>query len=440
MLLPLLAPQGSSDTLATYRLDGNTEVISRSDLIMDMSRRHRHSVEGAEARQVLVDRVLVRRAAEAKRLMPGAEAVAAELSEMTATIRASGLDMESYLRGKAMSLAAFKRDYVTLALAHKRLVMDELELSDTSEVTPAHLALWLQQERASTPMVIDPKRLPGSVTARIGEHVISNIQFGELLLETMDLDDRKSRIRQIALARLLDARARSLGIEVSPEDARQEVLRNKRRIEADPRYQGLAYEKLLQIQGTSIEELARSEVTVANIQQRRIVLREHPEEELRARLERERAAISKRHGAKRNIHIILLRASDPPNELLPRNYADTLEFAEQLRSKINHGSLRFADAARRYSEEPNTKAHGGEVGMLGEIDKNLPPEIMEAAFACEAQIVPEPVRTDGGFFLVWVSKIGEDPSDAQLIAALRSELAAALHQELFAKAMLDFTF
>ncbi|MHC5064074.1 MAG: peptidylprolyl isomerase, partial [Planctomycetota bacterium] len=139
-------------------------------------------------------------------------------------------------------------------------------------------------------------------------------------------------------------------------------------------------------------------------------------------------------------HIILLRSSDPPNEFIPRTHAQSLELAEELREKINRGIMRFSEAARLYSEEPQTKQRGGQVGRLSAKSTNLPPEIMSAAFASPAQRVPEPVSSQGGVFLLWIAEIDPPPTDRQLIAAMRAELAGKLQAELFSKSQLIFTF
>ncbi len=440
LLIGLQAPQDRSETLARYRLDSKPAAITRGDLILDLARRNRRTPEGQEARQVLVDRVLIQRAAEARGLMPGASAIAAKLAQLEAAMKAGGEDLANILEKKGMSRAEFQRSYVTLVLAHERLVRAELELADGVEVSPAQLQLWLGEERGSMQIEMDPTKLPESVAARVGDKNIDSLSFGALLLESMDLEDRRERIRQIVLGRLLAARAKSLGIVVSEADARREVQSRKRQIEADPTYQGVSYEQLLQARGTTMDELARSEVTYANIQQRRIVLEEHSDAELQAELDRDRAAVLERHGPKRDVHIILLRASDPPNEFIPRTHAQTMEMALELRDKINKGIMRFSEAARLYSEEPQTKGRGGQVGRLSAKSSNLPPEVMTAAFASPAQRVPEPVPSDGGVFLVWIGEIDPPPTDRQLIAAMRAELAGKLQTELFSKAQLIFTF
>jgi peptidyl-prolyl cis-trans isomerase SurA len=85
--------------------------------------------------------------------------------------------------------------------------------------------------------------------------------------------------------------------------------------------------------------------------------------------------------------------------------ARTRQLAENVAGQIRAGSISFADAARRYSDDPNGKT-GGDLLQIrrGDLAGKLGDAFEERAFALEPNTVSEPLLTAYGFHLLWVSE------------------------------------
>jgi parvulin-like peptidyl-prolyl isomerase len=102
------------------------------------------------------------------------------------------------------------------------------------------------------------------------------------------------------------------------------------------------------------------------------------------------------------------------------------EKLDKLRAEIVAGKIRFADAARRYSEAPSA-ADGGDVGWFAFRGK-MPPEICKVAFGLKVGEVSAPFRTKFGVHLYTVTQIR--PGNLSLEDA-RSTVIARLSRNLW---------
>ncbi len=81
---------------------------------------------------------------------------------------------------------------------------------------------------------------------------------------------------------------------------------------------------------------------------------------------------------------------------------------EEIRSKIGEirqeivDGLDFAEAAKKYSEDPGSAERGGDLGFFGK--RSMVPEFSETAFSLEEGELSEPVRTQYGFHLIKVEE------------------------------------
>jgi putative peptide maturation system protein len=95
--------------------------------------------------------------------------------------------------------------------------------------------------------------------------------------------------------------------------------------------------------------------------------------------------------------------------------------ANELLSKIRDDELSFAELAREYSIDAQSKDVGGSLGLVSR--STLNPAVASAVFAAHDGDVVGPVKTDMGFHLVKVKAIRR--------AQLNADTAATIRQELF---------
>lgn len=109
--------------------------------------------------------------------------------------------------------------------------------------------------------------------------------------------------------------------------------------------------------------------------------------------------------------------------------AEARSRAEELRKEIVEGGKDFAAVARERSEDPGTKAAGGELGWVER--GSLEPALADAMFALAPGSVSEPIETKLGFHVVKVEQ-KQEAADKKL-ADVENEIATTLYKQQAAK-------
>ena len=108
-----------------------------------------------------------------------------------------------------------------------------------------------------------------------------------------------------------------------------------------------------------------------------------------------RSSASKSVKTEYDVEHILIR----PNPV--RDMAQSKALAEKIRGQIESGSLSFADAAKQYSDDPNSAGGGGSLGW--ETLDQLPPAFAKAVEKLPVNTLSQPVRTQYGWHLIEVT-------------------------------------
>jgi len=91
--------------------------------------------------------------------------------------------------------------------------------------------------------------------------------------------------------------------------------------------------------------------------------------------------------------------------------AETNEQASQALNELKDGG-KFADIAKKYSDDVLTKDKAGNIGEINRDNKDLPPQFIEAAFALEeGQTTSELVKTPFGLHIIKVEKKSDNKID-----------------------------
>ena len=94
----------------------------------------------------------------------------------------------------------------------------------------------------------------------------------------------------------------------------------------------------------------------------------------------------------------------------------------------------FAKLAREYSEDPATRAEGGDLGWFGK--DILPKPIEELVFAMKVDEVRGPVRADRGFHVIKL--LGRRAQDPKPLAEVRDQIRGQLRQREMEKQTKNF--
>ncbi|HKQ87046.1 MAG TPA: peptidylprolyl isomerase [Candidatus Acidoferrales bacterium] len=105
--------------------------------------------------------------------------------------------------------------------------------------------------------------------------------------------------------------------------------------------------------------------------------------------------------------------------------------AEDLRARAENGED-FATLAKRYSEDPQTAASGGQLGVYQK-DGSLAKPIEDAAFALQKGQVTEPIQTKTGYMILHVDQ--HYAAGQQALEVVRDEIQNKLYEQQMDPAM-----
>jgi peptidyl-prolyl cis-trans isomerase D len=103
----------------------------------------------------------------------------------------------------------------------------------------------------------------------------------------------------------------------------------------------------------------------------------------------------------------------------------TEEEATKLAAEVRRNPGRFAELARKHSQDPGSAANGGDLGLFGR--GMMVPAFEEAAFRMKEGETSAPVKSEFGWHLIRVT--GVQPAKARPLAEVRAELAAELARQ-----------
>lgn len=103
--------------------------------------------------------------------------------------------------------------------------------------------------------------------------------------------------------------------------------------------------------------------------------------------------------------------------------------AAEIAAEVRANPERFADIARRESQDPGSASRGGDLGFFA--PGAMVPEFEQAVFGAEPGQVSDPVRTDFGFHVIQVTEI--KPSALRPFDEVRDEIARELRDQEVAR-------
>jgi len=268
------------------------------------------------------------------------------------------------------------------------------------------------------------------IVARVNDRLITHSEFEkrfEAAARSVSAADRE-RLRQELLKdmiqeKLLEERAKELGVQASDEEVETAVERVKRQynIATDAEF-----DAALKASDLSREELKRQmrhTITLQKVIGRDVTSRlEMTDDVLRLEYERQKDALY-RVPEQARVSEIVVRFS--PEEPAARERAAAR--IEEARAKIAAGTA-FADVAREYSEG-NARERGGDLGLVSKGE--LLPGLDAAVFADPPQEYPAPALLPSSIHLLRVTD--RRPAGYKPFAEVREDLKKRLSENLYDK-------
>ncbi|MCX8049600.1 MAG: SurA N-terminal domain-containing protein [Methylohalobius sp.] len=146
---------------------------------------------------------------------------------------------------------------------------------------------------------------------------------------------------------------------------------------------------------------------------------EPTEEDLQRHYEEQKQAFTTPE-LRRLRHILIAASPDASDEEKQKALAE----AREIRSRIEQGE-NFSDLAKQFSDDPGSKAQGGDLGFVkkGTLEKNFE----ETAFALPEGKVSDPVETPFGYHLIQV--ISVQPASIRPYAEVKEQIRRDLKQQ-----------
>jgi len=428
---PTDAPATDSPVVAT----GKDLVLTRAELLPVLLQRYALSERGRELlRLELQSRVLLRLAEERGVEISDRE-VERRWKSLDEAVRASGdpRGLAGQIADQGLGADEF-RDYLRVSMMHERLTRLALDLPPEAQVTGAQQEIWLDQEMGERGLETHAPPWTDGVIARCGDVELRAEELGLTLLRRLDPAEIRETCWHLLLAKGIERRMPDVSPEARARAADAEVERRRRRAEREN--PAVRFEQVLAAQGRNLEVMRNDpSVTIAALS-RLWVDRTAGPDGLRATYERERAFFEGRFGKAAETHMLFLVAARYRNQLNPRTYEDAEAELARLLETVGD-TADFAALATRASEEPNTRANGGDLGWVTRLDPRWPAPLREAVFAelDAGKALPAtgsavgPVRLDAGSAVLWVSAVRESPPWEQM--------AEHVHEELRRRFLLD---
>lgn len=224
-------------------------------------------------------------------------------------------------------------------------------------------------------------------TKELDEAYYSNVNFYQQYqggqLSRMDADQvRFETLQQLINQKLLLQQARKNHIKVANKDIDAEIKKIKEGFPSDAEYRARLKES--NITEAKLRELFREKLSIEALQKAKSTVKITDED------------VKKGYEQVQVSHILI----EPVGKDKSFDLAKTQ--AEKVLAEIKSGKTSFANAAKKYSADPGSKAKGGDIGYVGR-DSGLVKEFLDAAFALKVGEISQPVKTEFGYHLIKVT-------------------------------------
>ena len=370
--------------------------------------------------------------AEARRL--GVDVAPAEIDQ-----RLSGIERQTVVEsGGAKDLDAVLAE-TGVSRREFRLVLERSLLLEKiarhgygnpdGEVSDAKVTLWLQDRMKRA--VIETRRLPSGVVARVDGEPITVAEFGRRYATQFPAGSERLRRLETECLRAEIARqaAQREGIEIDRPAVDAAVAERERALRARPGFGDTTLDEFLQKTGSSVAVLREKPSFLTQLRLDRLVTEvHHPGPELyffyRSRIEE----FDRLYGETVDLSVILLKAGEPGATqagFAPRRVEDASAELSALRRRIEQGRHVFASIAQTRSDHPTAQA-GGAIGWVGAAHEEFGPLASVALEADEDASLLGPIRHGEGVWLIEIHGRRPPPRYAGMIREIRRHAALRL--------------
>ncbi|MFT5199419.1 MAG: hypothetical protein ACI87O_002088 [Planctomycetota bacterium] len=314
-------------------------------------------------------------------------------------------NMAEFLESKGVNRETF-RQYLELSLIQESLTLKALGLPEGSEINAEKQQLWLESEMEALGYEEMPAFWEGGLVCTLGPITVTTAEFGQHLRDQLEVKDIRQACYEALLLKKIRARFPDLAPSAEAQAIEGEIHQRRQDVEANPRYEGVKYEELLQAQGISPKSLQMDPALRSAALSRLWVARTCDDACLREFYAAERENFDGHFGEGVETFAILLKAAQVKNEMNPRTFEEAENTLEELRGDIK-GLEDFKRIAGVRTDDVNARAAGGLIGWVRRRTAGVDPAIRQAVCdgldATPGQVqgtIIGPVRVQGGVVMI----------------------------------------
>lgn len=344
------------------------------------------------------------------------------------------------LAGEGMSMATF-RDFLRLAVVQETLARRALGIPSEQPITGEQQEMWLEGVIAERGLEELPDPWDDGVVCRLGEVTITRDEFLVHLRSRTDAADVRDGCYQLLLRKRILARMPDLSPAALKRAVEEEIRRRKNKVSADPRYQGVAYERLLAAQGIRVDAWTEDPSVQIAALARLWVERSFSADDMKRVYADEREYFDGLFGEAVESWIVFLNAVKFENDLQRRSFDEAHRQLQEAGEAIATRA-EFQALAEQLSEDPASR---GRKGLLGWVTREAPrhaAEVRAVVFGHldGARFDPDgppddpkrlvgPVRTPAGCMLLWLGRRRPAPAWETMIVHVHTELRRRFIEE-----------
>lgn len=427
-----LPPAPSSPEVAARYRDSTITFEELDHLILG---RFALSKVGRETRLFMLKRRLIETIAREQGVTAGDEAVTALMKEVEKGVVAAGQarDLGEYLRDQGVSLEEF-RENLRLAVLHQLLTKRSLGIPEDQPVSGEQQEMWIESEISRRQLEEIPAPWEDGVVLSCGGVELGREEFLRFLRHRIDPEELRTGLINLLRVERMRARMPDLTDKALHAAVEEEIRGRQNEVAADPRYKGISYEQLLASQGILMDFWPDDPEILKSALARLWIERSYDEGALRAKYEDERELFDGKYGEAVETWVLFIRATDRPNELIPRDFEAAEKELYELSRKITSKND-FQAQLSRHSEDRASREKQGYLGWVTRQAQEGPNQARDAIFrALDAgtyqPLAPEnatsrligPIRTKSGVVLLWLGQRRPVPAWTSMVVYVQREL------------------
>ncbi|MEM7306044.1 MAG: peptidylprolyl isomerase [Planctomycetota bacterium] len=429
-LVGLWRAQSTAQASSRIAARAGEQVLAMEELETLLLQRHAFSEDGRDILRHLVQTRMIEYLGDAGDVRVGQGEINRLWDQLDRDAKKAGVSggMAAELKRTGMTPEEF-RELLRLQILQQVLTRRALGLADDASVSGEQMAVWIDAEIQKRKLEVKNPPWDDGVVAVCGEVKVTVRELAGLLTQHLGTKDVRDASFHLLLLRGIRARMPDLSGEAHERAIDSEMASRRREVEGDAAFGGLSFESLLGAQGMTVESLRRDPSVAIAALSNLWIDRTYDQAGLREAYDAERAFFEDRYGEAVQLHALFLRGAKFKNKWNPRTFEEAEAELNALKPRLTDRE-RFIEHARSLSEDPRSKASGGELGWVTRGDDQAPPSIRDAAFnhlgtggeIPAGGLLLGPVRLENGLVLLWLSARRDSPDWAGMSGYVRQEL------------------